>query len=269
MTKLLAIVLLLAACDIGSEPTKGDEHVDAAPVPVTGRITSDTTWMGAMKLTGVTEIAPMVTVTVMPGTTLEFAQGAGIRIEGALLASGVSGGPIIGKAEAGATYWGPIEINNGLARLTYVNFTGGSIITNGPLATVEIVDSKMWKAGGDYVVMNGGSLNMQYSQLGPDEGEDDTTHCQLHINSSTTVSVFRNNIAGAPFGLMFYGGVGSSFQLNNWYGNMTKDVDTQSGVEGNFSYSWFEKGPPVAGPGATLTLENLATERISQAGPRP
>ena len=214
-------------------------------------------------------IKPDATERNLTGKVNAMIEGAGLRIEGALLASGVSGGTIIGKAEAGATYWGPIEVNNGFARLTYVNFTGGGISTNGALATVEIVDSKMWKAGGDYIVMNGGSLNMQYSQLGPDAGETDTTHCQLHINSSTTISVFRNNIAGAPYGVMFYGGVGSSFQLNNWYGNTTKDVDTKSGVEGNFSYSWFEKGPPVAGPGAVLTLENLATERITQAGPRP
>ena len=124
-------------------------------------------------------------------------------------------------------------------------------------------------ASGDYLIMNGGDLNMQYSQLGPDQGETDTTHCQIHTNSSTSISVVRSNIAGAPYGIMFYGGVGSNFQLNNWYGNTTKDVDTKSGVEGNFSYGWFEKGPPTAGPGATLTLENLATERITQAGPRP
>ena len=61
----------------------------------------------------------------------------------------------------------------------------------------------------------------------------------------------------------------SSFQLNNWYGNPTKDVDTASGADGNFSGSWFERGAPTAGPGANLTLENLAAERIMQAGPRP
>ena len=262
-------IVILSGCNIGDEPRKGDEHADAAPVPVTGTISQDTIWRGAMSFTGVTVISPSVTVTIEPSTTLTFAQGAGIRVEGALVAAGVSGGTIIGKPDAGATGWGPIEINDGgLARLTYVNFTGGSITTNGPAANLEISDSKLWRAGGDYIVMNGGSINMQYSQLGPDPGETDTTHCNLHINSSTTVSVFRNNIAGAPFGIMFYGGVGSSFQLNNWYGNM-KDVDTASGVEGNFSFSWFENGAPTPGPGAMLTLENLATERIVQAGPRP
>jgi len=269
MRKLSAIVLsLLAGCNVGSDPPKGDEHPDAAPVEVTGTISADTTWSGTMRFTGVTVIAPMVTVTVEPGTVLEFAQSAGIRVQGALFANGTSAGKIIGKAADGATTWGPIAVD-GTVRMTYANFTGGSITTNGALANLEISDSKMFKASGDYIIMNGGSINMQYSQLGPDTGETDTTHCNLHINSSTTVSIVRSNIAGAPFGVMFYGGVGSNFQLNNWYGNSTKDVDTKSGVDGNFSYGWFERGAPMAGPGATITADNLATEKLTQAGPRP
>ena len=269
MRKLSAIVLFtLAGCSIGDDPPKGDEHPDAAPVEVTGTITSDTTWSGTMRFTGVTVIAPMVTVTVEPGTVLEFAQAAGIRVEGALLANGTSAGKIIGKVADGGSVWGPLEVY-GFVRMTYASFTGGSITTNGTLANLEISDSKMFKAAGDYIIMNGGSINMQYSQLGPDAGETDTTHCNLHINSSTTVSIVRSNIAGAPFGVMFYGGVGSNFQLNNWYGNSTKDVDTKSGVDGNFSYGWFERGAPMAGPGATITADNLATEKLTQAGPRP
>jgi len=268
MRKLSAIVLsLVAGCSIGDDPKTGDEHVDAAPVPVTGKITANTTWKGTMQLTGITEIAPMVTVSVEAGTTLEFAQGAGIRVNGGLILYGTSAAKIIGKAQAGATVWGPIDVDNGYVHMEYASFTGGSITTNGALAKLEIIDSKMFKASGDYIVMNGGSINMQYSQLGPDQGETDTTHCNLHINSSTTVSILRNNIAGAPYGVMFYGGIGSNFQLNNWYGNMN-DVDTQSGVEGNFSYSWFERGAPTAGPGAMIVADELATAKITQAGPR-
>ena len=269
MGKLSVIALtILAGCSIGDDPPTGDEHPDDKPVEVTGTISTDTTWKGAMRLTGVTVISAGVTVTVEPGTTLELADQAGLRVEGALLVSGNAGAKVTAKLADGAQYWGPIDVNNGFVRITYGDFTGGQLVTNGPLANLEISDSKFYKANGDYVIMNGGNLNMQYSQLGPDEGETDTTHCNLHINSASTINVIRNNIAGAPFGLMFYGGVGSSFQLNNWYGNSTKDVDTASGVEGNFSYSWFERGAPTPGPGASLTLENLATERITQAGPR-
>jgi len=269
MMSKLAPVVLLAACSLGDDPETGDEHPDDKPVEVTGTITTDTTWKAAMRFTGVTVIAPGVTVSVEPGTTLEFAQQAGLRVEGALLANGNPGeGKIIAKLEDGGAYWGPIEVF-GFVRITYADFTGGQLTTNGTLANLEIADSRFYQANGDYIIMNGGNLNMQYSQLGPNAGETDTTHCNLHINTATTISVLRSNITGAPFGIMLYGGLDSSFQLNNWYGNPTKDVDTASGADGNFSGSWFERGAPTAGPGANLTLENLAAERIMQAGPRP
>jgi hypothetical protein len=114
MTRAFACALvLMAGCKTGDDPTIGDEHIDAPAAPVTGTISADTTWRGTMKFTGVTVIAPMVTVTVEPGTTLEFAQGAGIKVEGALLANGVSGGKILGRAEMGATNWGPIDVSGG------------------------------------------------------------------------------------------------------------------------------------------------------------
>lgn len=264
---LLSLSLsVLGACDIGDDPKTGDEHPDDPPVEVTGMITSDTTWTGAMRLTGRTVVVGGVTVSVEPGTTLEFAQQAGLEVHGALFVNGTVDKPVKASIEDGGAYWGPIAVH-GLTRLTYADFEGGQLTTNGATANLEITDSKFVKANGDYVIMNGGNLSMQYSQLGPDDGETDTTHCQLHINTATTINVLRSNIAGAPFGIMLYGGIDSSFQLNNWYGN-EKDVDTASGANGNFSGSWFEAGAPTAGPGATLTLENLATARIQQAGPR-
>jgi hypothetical protein len=268
MRKLAVVILFasFAACDLGDDPPTGDEHPDDPPVEVTGTIMADTTWTGAMRFTGLTVVAGGVTVTVEPGTTLEFAQRAGLEVHGALLVNGTAAKPITAKIENGGQYWGPIAVH-GLTRLTYVDFDGGQLTTNGPSANLEIVDSKFVKANGDYVIMNGGNLNMQYSQLGPDDGETDSTHCQLHINTATTINVLRSNIAGAPFGIMLYGGIDSSFQLNNWYAN-DKDVDTASGANGNFSGSWFEAGAPTAGPGASLTLENLAAARIQQAGPR-
>lgn len=269
MRKLSAIVLsVLAGCSIGDDPPTGDEHPDDKPVEVTGTITTDTVWSGTVQFSGTTVIAGGVTVSVEPGTVLEFAQQAGLRVEGGLLASGTAAATITAKLADGASYWGPVDVANGFVHLEFVDFTGGQLVTNGPLANLEITDSRFYQANGDYLIMNGGTLNMQYAQLGPNPGETDTTHCNLHINTATSISVVRSNITGAPFGIMYYGGVGSNFQLNNWYGNTEKDVDTRSGVEGNFSYSWFERGAPMPGPGATLVLDNLATERIAQAGPR-
>lgn len=262
----LCMLAFLAACDIGEPAPDGDEHGDDKLPEITGTISADMTIMGSKRFEGTTVIAPNVTVTVKPGAELVFAEGAAIVVEGALAIEGTQQEKIIGRPAEGATLWGPIAVYGSLY-LTYVDFNGGAITTNGPEAQAVINDSKMFRTDHDYIVMNGGKLDMKYSQLGPNPGETDTTHCQLHINAAVQVSVLRSNIASAPFGFMFYGGVGLNLQLNNWYGNMI-DIDTMPGVEGNFSGSWFEKGAPTPGPGAMFILDNLATARIEQAGPR-
>lgn len=267
MSKLWPIAFVLAAgCDIGFDPDEGDEHMDPPKPPITGTISADTTITGMRTFEGTTVIAPNVTVTVEAGAQLIFANDAGIDIKGALLVNGTSASKVVMKHADGATRWGPLEVE-GTLHLNYGDLTGGAVETSGAPAVVEIYDTRMYKASGDYVVMNGGSLTMQYSQLGPNEGETDSTHCNLHINSATKIDVLRSNISGAPYGIMFYGGVNANFQLNNWFTN-GKDVDSKSGVSGNFSGSWFEKGAPTPASGAMFTLDGLAPERITQAGVR-
>jgi hypothetical protein len=259
-------VVLAAGCDIGFDPDNGDEHPDPEKPPITGTISADETWTGMRRLQGRTVIAPGVTVTVAEGAELVFAEAAGVEIKGAMFVYGSAGKKVTMKHADGASYWGPLEVYGSL-RVTYGDFTGGAIETNGALANVEVYDTRLYKAAGDYVIMNGGSLTLQYSQLGPNQGETDSTHCNLHVNAATKIDVLRSNISGAPFGIMFYGGVDANFQLNNWFTN-GKDVDSKSGVSGNFSGSWFEKGAPSPASGAMFTLDNLASARITQAGPR-
>jgi hypothetical protein len=257
--------VLLAACKIGSEPDKGDEHIDAADVPVTGMITSDTTWSGTKQFMGETVIVANVTVTVMEGTTLSFAQGARIKVDGALKLNGTVANRIIGQNDAGATSWGGLIVA-GTVTMNYANFTGGAISTTSDSSNVTINDSKLFKASGDYIIMNGGSLSVLYSTIGSDMGETNGTHCNFHTNAAVSISVLHTNISNAPYGVMFYGGVNANWQYNNWFGNQ-KDIDTVSGVTGNVSFGWFEKGAPTAGPGAMLTADNLSPTKVP-AGPR-
>ena len=69
---------------------------------------------------------------------------------------------------------------------------------------------------------------------------------------------------------MFYGGNNANFTYDNWFSNSV-DVHTYVGgpVSGDFSNSWFEKGAPVAASGSVFTLNDLATARLTDAGPRP
>src|SRR5688572_8976039 len=101
-----------SACNVGGDDKKGDEHADA-PVPeVTGEITADTTWSGQKRFEGVTVIRANVTVTVSEGAELFFGQNAGITVEqgAALVIRGSSASKVIGKFDAGATNWGPINV---------------------------------------------------------------------------------------------------------------------------------------------------------------
>jgi hypothetical protein len=139
-------------------------------------------------------------------------------------------------------------------------------------STVTLRDTKLYKVSGDFLIMNGGSLDVEYSQIGPSPGELDTTHCQLHFNAATSIKVTHSIISGAPYNLMFYGGQLADFKSNNWLvGGATggTDVATQPGVTGDFSLGYFERGAPIAGAGATITANNLAAAPLADAGVRP
>jgi hypothetical protein len=223
---------------------------------------------GPVRIKGATTIPAGVIVTVAAGSTLDFVNGANFVVQGTLKIEGTSAGKVIARAEAGSTGWNGFQVT-GTLDVKYGDFIGGRIFTSGAAASLVITDTKMYQAAGDYIIMDGGTINMTYSQLGAAPGETDSTHCNLHINAATSITITNSNINNAPYGVMFYGGVNANFQTNNWYGANTKDVDTQSGVSGNFSNGWFEKGAPVAGPGATITATNLSATKLTNVGVRP
>lgn len=282
MRKILAVAfaLPLFACTVGDDPVDpndNDEHPndnDPNPDPnptgpgISGTIMSDMTFSGVTRIKGETTIPVGVTVTVAAGSTLDFVNGARFIVNGTLKIEGTAAAKVIARAEAGSTGWNGISVS-GTFDMKYGDFTGGRIFTSGAAASLVIADSKMYKAGGDYIIMDGGSINMTYSQLGAAPGETDTTHCNLHINSASSITINNNNINNAPYGIMFYGGVGANLQTNNWYGAADKDVDTATGVSGDFSNGWFEKGAPTAGPGAQITANNLSATKLTNVGPRP
>ena len=268
MTKLwaLALSLPLTACTIGdgggAEP--GDGGVTS---PVT--ISESATWSGTMAIDAITTIAAGVTITVAPGTEITIARGKSINVAGTFDAQGTKELPVtIRAATAGEHHYGFIIPTGGTLHHAYVTQTGGGIQTTGGTATIS--DSRMAEADGDWLVMSGGSVDVQYSQLGKDPGQVDTTHCDLHFDGvlPNTIKVTHSNIGTTPFGVMFYKGVDADFTFNNWYDNGT-DVATSPGVSGDFSNSWFESNtPPVSGAGATLTIDNISATRLTDAGPR-
>lgn len=282
----LFLALPLTACVVGPEGggggggsgggSGGGGGGDGGGGGMAGRITTNTMWSGAVLVEGMTTIDPGVTLTVAAGTTVTFKDVGALVVEGTLDIQGTSAGVVTIKPEA--TRFGGITINGpGKATLKFVEATGGSILINGS-ALLTIVDSRMSKApNADFILMNGGTLDMTYSHVGLEPGETDTTHCSLHFGGAgNVIKVNNSNISTSSYGLMFYGGTNADFKLNNWFSNTVDvDVSATSAVTGDFSRGWFEKGQPS---GAGVTAMNLAPARLVDcdgtndamcAGPRP
>ncbi|MBA2539202.1 MAG: hypothetical protein H0V17_06175 [Deltaproteobacteria bacterium] len=282
MMKVLLLALLLPACVVGSDggQTPGDDD-EPGPGPgpddpsgIAGNITTDTTFSGVVQFSGATTIDPGVTVTVSEGATLNFGAASNLSVKGTLNVAGTKASPVTIQPDPDAAspsqFFGGMNIS-GTLTMTYGVQRGGSIVTvAGGSAT--ITDTKMFGATGDFLIMNGGTVNVTYSQLGADAGTTDTTHCNLHFGGSgNMITLTNNNIIGTPFGLMFYGGQLANFQNNNWEENATAAadwIDSQPGVSGDFSGGFFSAGVPTAKAGATFTVNTPSATRLTDAGVR-
>jgi hypothetical protein len=280
----LILTLPLVACVVGPEGDdgtigggsgSGSGSGSGGEGGISGKISASTQWSGAVLISGITTIDPGVTVTVAAGSTLTFKGVASLQVGGIFDVQGTSASPVTIKPETQG-FNGINVPGGGEVKYQFVEQWGGGIVTNGS-AKFTLVDTRMSRVAGDFLLMNGGTLDMTYSQVGLDAGEADTTHCDLHFGGNgNVIKVNHSSISTSSYGLMFYGGMNADFKLNNWFSNLT-DVDTTntSPVTGDFSNGWFEKGAPS---GAGITAANLATTRLVDcdgtndnvcAGPRP
>ena len=282
MTKVfaLALALPLAACTVGDSATTttgGDDDGTTNTGADGGTGTTSTTLSGALAdgshitgpvtVSGSATIAAGATVTIDAGATVSFKTGAGLTVSGTLKVSGTKASPVMLVPEVTAGHWSGLDVKTGGSLvMNYATQTGGGIYTDGGSATV--MDSHLSNASGDYLVMNGGAIDIEYSTIGEESGTD-TTHCNLHFNSATSIKFVHNNNLNVPFGLMFYGGTGAVFTHNNWISNKAGgqvDIEPSPGGTGDFSESYFANGQPAGTTG--LTYANLATARLTDCGPR-
>ena len=257
---MLALSLPLAACtvDVDEGPGNGSNN----PPPgngneVSGSITQSGTWSGTIVVKGPTTIESSAVITVAAGTTIDFVGSNSLTVKGTLDIQGTAAAKVNLKPQTG-TFFGGIT-NLGTLKMAYAIQKGAGIY--GQSGAITITDSKLSGANGDLIVLGGGSFNASYSQFGV---ENDSTHCELHFNGGSPISITKSNIVGAPYGFMLYGSSGGVYTENNWYKNTTSNVDFGSGT-GDFSRSYFDKAITV--PDGS-TANNLVTTMIAGNGPR-
>lgn len=244
--------------DMGSDP---GGNPGGNPTGISGHITADTTWSDTVTISGNVTIDTGVTVTVAAGATVNVAGTAGITVQGTLDVQGTAASKATIQPESG-TNFGAINVS-GTMTAAFASIHGAEIQLAG--GTFTATDSKIWGAPGDLLVMNGGTINVTYSNIG--DATSDTTHCNMHFGGTTpnNITIEHNNITSRPYGLMFYSGSNADFKNNNWT-NMIDIEPGVSGVTGDASGSYFAKGQPAGTTG--ITYNNLAPAALTDAGPR-
>jgi hypothetical protein len=253
-----ALVLVgLAACGVGDVASTDGGATG-------GHITGDTTWSGTHEVLEATTIDPGITVTVTAGTTITVKSGVAITVQGTLAIHGATGSVVTIAPAAGAASFGGINLpSGGTLDMTYAVVTGTSITTSGSgVATIR--DSQLSHAPGDLLIMNGGTIDVQYSAIGVEPPSLDTTHCDLHFGGvgGNAITFTHSNVSSSAYGAMFYAGQSANFTYDNWFSNQT-NVDTQPGINGDFSNGYFQGAAPT---GIGITATNLANARLVACG---
>lgn len=275
MKRLVAAALAtlaFAACH-KADMTGGDDDdmgtgVDAATqqmaTDVTTDVTTNTTWSGLVRIHAPIKVVAGVTLDVAAGSTIQFDGSTGISVLGTVNVNGVKGNVVTIQPASAGHYWSSWGLATGKLNMTYVVSKGGGFSISGTGALMAR-DSEFSNVSGDLLVASGGTIDMQYSWIGLPEGTADSTHCDMHFEGGNpTVTVSHSNISTSSYAIMFYAGTSVDLTYNNWFGNSI-DVDKHGTTTGDVSNGYFKKGNPT---GSGLTVNNMATAMIGDAGPR-
>ena len=233
-----------------------------------GHITSDTTWSGAVTLTGTVIIDQGVTLTIAAGTTVTIPDTMEIDVHGTLDAEGAAGNIVTIQPPSGTPHFGNGEtgvfVGDGTnaATLTYkfVSQVGAGILVQNA-STATITDTRMSQSSHDFLVTSPGStVTMKYSAIGLEPGAGtDTTHCDSHFGGGT-ITMVHSNLSTSSYGSMFYGGMNANFRYDNWFSNSINVDLTPGMVTGDFSNGYFQGNPPMTATG--ITMNNLSQTRL-------
>lgn len=186
---------------------------------VEGHITTDTTWfpVDTYRIVGNTYVDPGVTLTILPGVRVEFADGFSLIIEGNLNATGTDANPIVftsSRVSPSAGMWNTVHFKGAptsyfILKHVRVEFaTNGITIESEGLAKVS--RSRIFNCSESGIMIKGISNViiedniLKYNRNGI--STDDRTHAGIIIS--------RNNILfNVQNGIYFYSGSGPIYNV--------------------------------------------------------
>jgi hypothetical protein len=144
------------------------------------------------------------------------------------------------------------------------DIANGGITVRGTAGDLTVRDSYVLTSGGDLIVQQGGTLLVEYSEIGDTLGSYD--HCDFHISGAASLTITKTNIINGVVGMMIGGTTGASITGNNWMGNDTDVQEVGTNVTVDMTGNYWANGAPTLGP--DYDVSNPALEQIADAGPR-
>ena len=191
-------------------PLSGSYHVSISGIPANNRTSSGSlshneTWGGINNNAGSIIVPPGVTLTILPGTVVNFPPNASLTVSGVLLASGSQ-----------------------LLPITFAPTTGlspgswGSIIFSGPSASGSIISYANILHGTEVDVANANNITFQNSNIINNSGNG------IYVNSSSNFLAQSNTIKNTS---IYHGIYISGGSNNNCYWNtISKTNHSQNGA---------------------------------------
>ena len=212
----VVIIVLALVFSFGS--TAGAAGVTTQPTFVDTDVTSDTVWTadeGPYRVTADIAVAEGATLTIEPGTTVEFVDGASLQVRGRLEANDTGERVVFesfredGNASAGA--WGGLVVSGDMilddARVSGA-MTGLRTVSGGTLTATDLVVDRTGADGvgvgdGSQVTLRNASfkrIEQRDIRLGVEAGDratDDDQGAALKIHSSTLPNGIEGDLDGA------------------------------------------------------------------------
>ncbi|HKX61025.1 MAG TPA: lamin tail domain-containing protein [Verrucomicrobiae bacterium] len=256
---------------------------DGSVTSVSGNIATDTVWSaanGPYQVTGNLTVAPGVTLTIQPGTTVWFGSGVDLVVAngGRLLAEGTDTARIRLSAAPGVANWGGITINGAAAspesRFAYTHIDG-----NGDTA-IEVADGTAFLShltfgnpARQYLSLDRASFVVEDCVFPAITGSFESTHGAGGIKAGGR-GIFQRNYFGRVRGyndaLDFTGGnrPGPILQvLNNVFMGSDDDLldfdSTDAWIEGNIFLHTHRNGSPDSASAVSGGADNADTSQIT------
>ncbi len=196
---------------------------------VSGTVAQNVTWAGSVSVVGTVTVNSGVTLTILPGTTVSFASGTSLVVNGTLNANGTSASPITFTGSG----WGSIVFNGSGANgstMSYANINYGTEVDVTSANNITIQNSSITNSSGNGIYVYSSSNFLAQT----DTITNNNSNCGISITGGSNNNcydnvIYRPNHVQQGVGIL-YNSSGGSVARNDiaWCGAGIEAINSSS-----------------------------------------